>query len=414
VSDRRLYRARWVIPVVSSPVAEGAVAVADGRVLAVGAVRELARRFPEAPVVDLGRAAILPGLVNAHTHLSLTRLPRPPARGGPFFPRLRELALAASALEAEAVRASVRAGIAESVALGTAAVGEITTRAEGVGELEADTRLASRVYFEFLGITEPAARERFATAANRARSLAGANRAHIRAGLSPHAPYSVWPDLWKATHELARIHDLLWSTHLGEAPGEDRFLTEGTGPAVEYLKSWNAWDGTFPVPGRRPAAFLAGEGVLDHRALLVHGVHLTPDDRAIVAASGAFVCLCPRSNAYLGLPPPPVEALAALGIPLCLGTDSRGSNDDLSVWAEMRAVRRLAPEIPAAAVLAMATVTGARALGLRDEAGAIAAGRRWRGIAVETDARDADDLLEILVREPVERAVRPLGGSSAP
>lgn len=407
MKTEHIYIAEWVLSE-NTLIRHGAVAVANNRIRALGPGAELTRQFPDAETSDLGAAILLPGLVNAHTHLSLTQLPDPPPRGSSFFNGLKQIAISAGTLTETAVRTAVRAGIETSLALGTAAVGEITTRTEGVLELAEDSRLAARVYFEFLGVQEPAALERFALARERATELDRIGGDHIQAGLSPHAPYTVWPSLWEETHRLSQEANLFWSTHLAEAPEEDRFLREGSGSVVDYLDFWGIWDGTFPIPGKSAVHFLEEKGFLNHRALLVHGVHLTPDEMERIAGSGAYLCLCPRSNAYLDLPPPPVRDLVDHHIPLCLGTDSLGSNEDLSVWAEMREIHNLVPDLPARDILDMATGRGAQALGLSGQAGSLRAEMPFRAIAVETSGLAEKDVLEYLVREPVEGRVRRL------
>jgi cytosine/adenosine deaminase-related metal-dependent hydrolase len=404
MSELQLYRARWVLPLTSPPLPDGVVAVRDDRVIGVGARPAEIPGATGARVTDLGEVIVLPGLVNAHTHLSLTTLPRDLPRGD-WFAWMAAAARAAAALTPTEVRAAVRAGADESWRLGTVLVGEVTTRPEGTDEIAAQGSLSARVFFEFLGISEPRARERFEAARDRAAALVGQGHIRLRPGLSPHAPYSVWPDLWREVGQRTAERTPYLTTHLAEPPGEDEFLLHGTGPVRDYLDRLGVWDGSFPVPGRSAVSLLDEAGVLGPRSLLVHGVHLTPADLPRLVATGTPLCLCPRSNARLGLPLAPVGAFQDAGIPLCLGTDSRAGNDDLSLWAEMRALRELAPELPAEAILRMGTVNGARALGFPELATGIRPGAAARLLIVNAGGVGDDNPCEFLLREPVEAGV---------
>jgi cytosine/adenosine deaminase-related metal-dependent hydrolase len=403
-------RARWVLPAVSPPLCEGAVRVQGGVVTAVGPSEELVSAAPGAAVRDLGEAILLPGLVNAHTHLSLTDLASGTPRPAPLLDWLGRISREAAALPEEAVRASVRRGLDASWRLGTVAVGEVTTRADAVSEIEADGRFFARIYFEFLGVSAGRARRRYEAAVGGALALLdrGGARGPVRPGLSPHAPYSVWPSLWKEAANLCRARDLRWSSHIAESPYEQEFLRHGRGPLREHLERLGVWDDAYPTPGTGIIGLWEAGNVLDTRALLVHALHLEPGEVDAIAAKGAFVCLCPRSNAGFDLPPPPVADLYARGVPLCLGTDSLASNEDLGVWGEMRAIRRLAPGLSGAEILRMATVNGARALGLDDLCGALRPGMPARLIAVTATDLGSADPVEYLLREPVEDRVRPV------
>jgi 5-methylthioadenosine/S-adenosylhomocysteine deaminase len=401
-----------VLPIAAEPFADGAVARRGEAIVDVGPARDVRSRHPLAEVVDLGRAILLPGLVNAHTHLSLTTLADAGPRSEGFLSWLGRTARAARSMGADEVRGAVREGLEESFRLGTALVGEITTRTEGIEEILAHPVMRARVFFEFLGVSEPRARARLDEAERGALALRTETAARgldrVRAGLSPHAPYSVWPAHWREAAAFAQAHDLFWSSHIAESPDEDEFLTRGTGPLRDYLHALGVWDGSFPVPGRPAIDLLADAGALDERALLVHAIHLDEGAIARIAASGASVCLCPRSNAYLGLPPPPVEAFMSQGARLCLGTDARASNADLSVWAEMRSLGRIAPRIPARRLVEMATSGGAWSLGFDGMAGTLRPGDRSPLVSVQSNGTRVDDPYEFLARESVEEGVLPL------
>jgi cytosine/adenosine deaminase-related metal-dependent hydrolase len=387
------------------------VLVRGGRIEGTGPFPELRRQDPRARVVDLGNAIVLPGLVNAHTHLSLTSLQGVLPPGTPYLEALREITLRASALTPAEIGDAARAGAGESWRRGTSAVGEITTRPEGTAVLAADGRLLARVYFEFLGVTRERAERRFTEAGELAREWAdpARNSGVVLPGLSPHAPYSVWPGLWGETALLCRERDLRWSTHLAESAHEEAFLEEGQGPLREHLESLGVWDGSFPVPGRGIFASWEEEDVLDARALLVHGVHLRSEEIARIATRNASVCLCPRSNAHLDLPPPPAEELHAARVNLCLGTDSLATNRDLGIWGEMRALARIAPRIPPSTLIAMATWNGACALGVEDGAGSLGRGRRADFLAVPTGVALPADPHRFLLEADVEAdLMRPL------
>jgi cytosine/adenosine deaminase-related metal-dependent hydrolase len=138
----------------------------------------------------------------------------------------------------------------------------------------------------------------------------------------------------------------------------------------------------------------------------VHGTNLETEEIRRIALTGAPLCLCPRSNEFLGVGPAPVAELLAAGIPLCLGTDSRASNRDLGIWGEMRAIRRLAPHLSPARILAMATLAGARALGFADRAGSLAPGLPAKILFLPAENHGGDDPAEALLAEEVEARVR--------
>jgi cytosine/adenosine deaminase-related metal-dependent hydrolase len=403
MSHETLFTARWVLPVVSPPLRDGALWVQDGRFVAAGSLSDLQTMIGDVEVRDLGDVILLPGLVNAHTHLSLTALAPHIPRRGPLLEWLATVTREASKMSEDEVRRSVREGLESSWRAGTMAIGEITTRPEGVAEIVADPRFAARVYFEFLGVSPERSERRYKAALDLAMSLVGGS---TRPGLSPHAPYSVWPTLWQSAAQFCRDHDVRWSTHLAESPYEREFLLEGHGPLREHLERLGVWDNAFPVPRENIVPFWMSRRVLDDRALLVHGLHVDDSDMDTIAASGAFLCLCPRSNAMLGLPAPRVRDLVERGVPLCLGTDSLASNHDLSVWGEMRAIHELMPELPAEKILRMATWVGADALGLGDRCGSLAPGLPARFLGVEAPDLGDQDPLAYLLRPLIELRVR--------
>jgi cytosine/adenosine deaminase-related metal-dependent hydrolase len=309
------------------------------------------------------------------------------------------------------VTEATRAGLEASRLLGTALVGEVCSRPEGINAFLDPPTLRARVFFEFLGVTEQRARASMDEACLAARSLLeskSALLAGVRPGLSPHAPYTVWPELWTRSDSMCREEGLPWTTHLAESPHEEEFLRQGTGPIRDYLAALGVLDGAFAPLGRSGVELFDSLELLDENALLVHGVHLTEAEIATLGLTDAAVCLCPRSNAYLGLPAPPAQRLFETGVFLCLGTDSVASNEDLSIWAEMRALHAQAPGIPSAAVLQMATANGAMALGFAGEAGVIHAPGPASLVAVSVPDLGDRDPHEVLVTEFVENRVRVL------
>lgn len=396
-AGRTRYRARWVAPIVSPPVEHGWVEVEDGVVRAVGAGAPPDRRTPE---IDLGRACILPGLVNAHTHLELSALrgAAPPARAMPAWAaalmRRREREPPGGGSEA------IRGAIDELHRAGTALIGEVANTPDSLAPLEAGP-VEAVVFREALGFdVSPEA------AAAQADELAGlvsaraAGRVRLRA--AAHAPYSVSPALFRA---LARLPGPR-SVHLAESAEECEFLRSGTGAWREILEARGRWVPVWRPPRCGPVEYLDALGWLRDDALLVHGVQLAPAEIRRVAESGATLVTCPRSNEWTGAGTPPVAAFYAAGAAVAVGTDSLASAPDLNLFAELACLRRLAPEVPARSLLRSATLVGAAALGRGRTHGAVAPARRAALIAVRTPdgVRDVEEyLLTGIVPEQVVR-----------
>ncbi len=387
------YRAAWILPIERPPIRDGWVTVDEGHVVALGAsapsdgVRE----------VHLGAAAILPGLVNAHTPLELSYL------YGSVPPRQRFVAWIRDVMAAQRRRpdptsaeilAAAGSAIEQSVACGTALVGDISNTL-ATYDLLAASPLGGVVFYELIRFNAPDPEALVAAALER---LDGRpRRADVRVSLAGHAPYSVSPGLFRAIRAaLDRDPAAPCSVHVGESLEETEFVRTGTGPWRALLEEVGSWDPGWVAPGVSPVAYLDDNGVFSARTLAVHGVQMTDRDLGRLCAREATLVTCPRSNVHTGAGVPPVARFYASGVRIAIGSDSLASAPDLNIFAEMAALHALAPDVPPAALLDSATWQGARALGFGGTFGTIAPGKRARLLAVDVP-RHVDDVEEYLV-----------------
>lgn len=387
------YRARFVLPITAPPIRDGWVAVDDGIVEGVGG-----GPGPQAAERDLGSVALLPGLVNAHTHLELSHLHGAIPRSADFVSWAR--GIIASRRERPDPRTpdivdAIDRGIAESLAAGTAALGDISNTLVSVERL-VQTPLFGVVFHELLRFNAPDPDAVVAEALARVRALPRTDR--LRTTLAAHAPYSVAPSVLRAIRRAVEADAALGpvSIHLAESRAEVDFVATGTGPWRALLEQIGSWDASWRPAGATPVAYADAHGWLDDRTVVVHGVQMSPADLATVAARGATLVTCPRSNEHTGAGRPPVEAFYASGVRVAVGTDSLASAPDLNVFAELAALRRLAPGVPPRLLLDSATRQGAAALGFGRRLGAIESGFSARLIAVQVPPA-VDDVEEYLV-----------------
>lgn len=372
-------RARHVLPVLGRPLDGGWVRIERGRIVAVG------RRAPPHGTIDLGSVVLLPGLVNAHTHLEFSSLTEPLAAAGGLPAWIGRVVAwrrnrATTGADVAATAAAIRRGLAESLAAGVTTIGEIATAAAtaagasyvgGCGPLPT---ARVRVFREGLGLAVPTGAS---AAAAVARALDVDRRRGLLGGVSPHAPYSVAAPLGRRLLALARTRGLPVAMHLAESLEEQELLASGGGAFRTLLGDLGAWPE--PVgPDLLPAAAWIGRLATADRGLVIHGTHLDRDsaalDRLARHRDRLGVVVCPRTTRALSGRLPPVAMFREAGVRVALGTDGRASNPDLSILAECRALEQAGIASPTD-VIRMATHHGAWALGLERRCGAVAAGR---------------------------------------
>jgi cytosine/adenosine deaminase-related metal-dependent hydrolase len=378
------YRARWVLPISRPPISDGIVTIRDGIIQRVGNATEAV------DVQDLGDVAILPGLVNAHTHLELSWM-RGQVAPDTSMPRWAASLMALRRTVSHEPREPIFDAIAEARASGTSLVGDVTNTLATYDAL-ADSALSAAIFRELLGFSAPDPDAIVAAAQARIEELTP--NPSLRPSIVPHAPYSVSPALFDAIARHAGDRPI--SVHLGESPEEVEFLRDGTGPWRALLESLGVWNASWQPPGCGPVEYLSRFGLVNARLLAVHGVRFDDGELARLAAAGATVVACPRSNRWTGAGEPPIERFYASGVRVAIGTDSLASVDDLNLFAELAVMRELAPSVAAGRLLASATIDGANALGFADEFGSIAAGKRADLIAVRIP-RDVELVEEYLV-----------------
>jgi cytosine/adenosine deaminase-related metal-dependent hydrolase len=368
------YHARWVVPISSPPIEYGTVIEDEGRIRYVGPRSEA----PPGPDVDLGTVALLPGLVNAHTHLELTVM-RGFLEDLSFRAWLMRLTNARrAALSPEALLDSSRAGIAEGLLAG------ITTYADtndSGAPFQAMRAMGVRgiSYQEVFGPDPAQCSESLAGLRAKVKTIRPLETPLVRVGVSPHAPYSVSDPLFAATADYARAESLPVAVHIAESDAESALVTSATGPWADAHRGRGI---TVAPRGRSPTAVLEQNGVLSARPLLIHCVRVDPDDIAAISSHDCAVAHCPASNAKLGHGIAPLAELLAADVRVGLGSDSVASNNRMDLLDEarlsvlMQRARGGRHDTPTAAqLLELATLGSARALGLDAEIGTLDVGK---------------------------------------
>lgn len=383
-----LHTASWLFNPGRPPIPGGALAVRDGRILETGTAEELTSRYGAVQRIDYPGCVLLPGFVNAHTHLELTHFPAWCLRGGlDYHPRtfadwLVQMVKVRRGVAPEEVLASLKAGIETSLWAGTTCVGDIITSPELLQAYQGAPG-SNRLYLELIGQDTSLFSGRLQKALDALKTF----DAPHHPGLSPHAPYTLNGAVLPAIAEAARRGEYPLSLHLAESTAEDTLLFDSTGPLADLLYPLVGWSGFLPPPRRTtPARFFDAAGLLGPQTLAVHCVHLPPADGVLLKERGVTICLCPRSNERLAVGTAPVHLFRKLDIPLCLGTDSLASNDSLSLWDEIRfALDIYRGELSPDDLLVMATSGGAAGLGLADAVGSLEPGKRADFQVVELD-----------------------------
>ncbi len=388
-------KARYLFPVDVPPVAEGVLTIAKGRIVAIG------ENLSGHPPVDLGNAAILPGLVNAHTHLEFSDFSTPIGQPGmPFTDWIaavvahRRSRESASADIAEERAAAVAQGLADSLRCGSTTLAEVATPGwpeQAIRSFPLDTS----VFLELLGLSADRIEPLIGQARNH---IAGAVDATWHAGVSPHAPYTIHPGLLRRAAQVSNEAQIPLAMHLAESEEELELLRSGTGPFVRLLEGLEAWH---PSAIARDATTLDYLEILStsHRALVVHGNYLDRTEIEFLAARNEqmSVVFCPRTHAYFGHKEYPLSEMLSAGVNVALGTDSRASNPDLSILEEMRYIYRRFGAVPPDEILRLGTANGAKSLGLDGEIGVLVTGKRADLTVVQLPDAVSDDPYELLL-----------------
>jgi cytosine/adenosine deaminase-related metal-dependent hydrolase len=354
--------ADWVLPIEGPPIERGAVAIADGRIVAVGTSAELG------PGTHFEDSAILPGFVNAHSHLEYAVYAGFGDSLTDFAEWIRLHTERKRRIGWEEYVAIARLGAAECLRSGITTVGDCSFSGAAAVAID-ELGLRGIAYLEVFGAEPDDALEQFEELRSRA---AVHFNDRVLLGVSPHAPYSISPAVYRACTELG----LPLATHISESESEVRYLLDGGG----------AWEGiTWLVdpPRTTGTRLLADEGLLGPHVLAAHCVVVEPDEIALLAEHGVAVAHCPRSNAYVGCGIAPLRELRAAGLRVGVGTDGVSSTPSHDFFDELRAVVMMArarerrPDaMTATEALELGTLGGAQALGLDSEVGSLVPGKR--------------------------------------
>ncbi|HRA90299.1 MAG TPA: amidohydrolase family protein [Planctomycetaceae bacterium] len=390
--QERAFRVRWLLNPDEMPLENVKIIEQDGVVTEI-------RSLP-ASASDILPVIVTPTFVNPHTHLEFSSLRQPLTPALPFPDWIKSV-IQWRRNEGIDTDPAIRLGLAESLCGGVTAIGEITT-AQHIG-LEDQADGCSVISFrEFIGLRQDRIPELLRQAADhlsQAVESGGSNT--VTFGISPHAPYTVHPELFASLVELSMERNAVVAMHLAETSDELQLLTDGTGRFANFLSELGLWDAaTFPG-GRSIREFLEQLAQVP-KALAIHGNYFSNADIAFVAQHPNIATVyCPRTHAFFQHAPHPMPQLLAVGARVILGTDSRASNPDLSIWKELQFAATHFPDIPIPQLLAMITTHAADALGLPPDRHEIRAGAALRCVLLNADV-EINDLRRLIANSSTQ------------
>jgi len=366
---------------------DGAVVFEGGLIIDVGPTREMESRHPDAEVYDYGQAVILPGLVNAHTHLELS-LMRPPSIVPAFVDWIIWLLETIRQTHRDSTHhnRSIEAGVEQCLRFGVTTIGDITGNPAGTRSILCTSPIRAVSFGEVRGMAkrrnqiDPMLESAVRGTYQRASSL--------KLGVSPHAVYSTEPAGFARSLELAKREKLRLTTHLAETADEAVFLEKHEGPFRRLWEYLDAWDEHVPRWPGGPIRVAAELGLLDYPTLLAHVNYCTDEELVVLSKGQASVVYCPRTHAYFQHPPHRWRAMLDAGINVAIGTDSCASSSDLNIVDDLRLVHRTAPGAPAQLLWEMATTRAAGSLCWETGLGSLTQGKYADAVVFETVADD--------------------------
>jgi cytosine/adenosine deaminase-related metal-dependent hydrolase len=425
-----IYSARWVLPIASPAIDHGAVAVEGPAIVAVGQSKDITSRFPAAHTVDFGNSVILPGLVNAHSHLELTVM-----RGflereeHDFFAWLRKLTLARLTMTSDDLFVSAMCGAIDAARAGVTCLGDSSSVASESMKALRELGLRGVVYQESFGPDPTLAHDNVSRLSVQLADARTLETNLVRAGVSPHAPYTVSPPQLELIARMALEEKFPLMMHAAESESERSFMLEGSGAFADSLRARNI---NWQAPGISTIQHLDQHGVLETKPLLAHCITLDDGDIELIQDRRASIAHCPRSNAKLGHGRAPFAKFLAADLKVGIGSDSVASNNNCDILEEARFATLLArtgrstspraskgsfptrdsetigvllagqasATISATQSLFAATLGGARALGLDRQIGALVEGMQADLIVVQLDGahqQPAHDPVQTLI-----------------
>lgn len=389
--------APWVIPSSGHTIKNGAVAVEEGKVKAIGTRKDIVTAFQGAAERRFA-SVLIPGLVNGHCHLELSYLGRgrKPLDGEIFTQWIEKLLEKKEKVQAsrQEIEESIEKTLRQQYDAGVALLldtGNMQLNTQFSGILDKVPSMYPMV--EFLAPSRDIGKS--------VRSSVDGLSSEI--AVTAHAPYSTGPEIIQYIKKRCRKNKQLFSIHTSESIHEHEFLCHQTGPFRRFLEKRGTWDPSYFTKNKTVTTveYFNALGILDDRTLLVHCVNVTSEDLDTIERSKASVCVCPGSNRFLKVGVAPVKEMLKRGILPAIGTDSISSNLSLDMWGEMRQLHQDHPDISLEKILLMATLGGANALGKAEEYGVIRVGGKVNFLHVSSEkllaCSSADELYQVLV-----------------
>lgn len=388
----KILTADHVLPITGEPISGGAVAIDGEDIVAVGLANEMRARYADVEVTEFGNAAILPGFVNCHSHLEITAMRgRLDAAEHDFRSWLLKLNELRAAMSDEEIEEAAFRGAVEGREAGVTCFGDIGR--SGKAGLRAMKRAGLRgILFQETEFSPDnrTAEDDFKTLIAKFEKLQGEATDLVSAGLSPHAPYTVGSMLFEMIAQFSIINRVPITIHAAESANETELMTRGTGFFTEVYERFGV---EWASPHCTTIEYLERLGVLSARPLLAHCVAVTESDIGRIAANGARIAHCPKSNAKFGHGFAPFESFLDAGIAVGLGSDSVASNNLCDILEEARFASLAARNRPGSErfigpreMLRVATLGGAEALGLNDMIGSLEAGKKADLAVISLDA----------------------------
>jgi len=401
-----LLRSKYLLTEPDTVIDNGAVLIDDGKIKFAGRFKDIDEPSSY-ETVDLGNSAIIPGLINAHTHLDLTHLHNRISCNGDFTDWIRQIIVAKKPWMEQEYVSSIREGITKSLEAGTTTVADLNRNGLALDELK-KSKIRKVLFYELIDFNPDSAESTIGNYIGEINSIRKDELLSI--GLFPHAPYTASKELYQRCKQVSEELGIHIATHVSETNDEVEFLTRGKGKFMSLLKDRDMLD-NWRHPGLRPVAYLHNMGILNDSWLLVHCNYITEEEMEDIRRSGSSIVFCPRSHKYLGHKNHPFRKFIECGINVALGTDSLASNDSLSILDEMKFLYEKHKDVRPQDILYMGTAAGAVALRMENKIGRLEPGLEADITAIKLPEEKASNVYDGLLSQDSECIFTVVSGS---